>query len=66
MGYIDWRIGGFSCDVDEDFEQFDNELLQIIESDTFSASDQYIVSRLSTDVSSGNNDLIDTSSLLEE
>ena len=25
MGYIDWRIGGLSCDIDEDFEQFDDD-----------------------------------------
>ena len=38
MGYIDWRIRGLSCDVDEDFEQFDYDFLQITGSDTLSSS----------------------------
>ena len=50
MGYIDWRISGLSCNVDEDFEQFDDELLQITRSDTLSSSDQYIVSKISIDI----------------
>ena len=40
MGYIDWRINGLSCNVDEDFEQFDDELLQITGSDTLLSPDQ--------------------------
>ena len=50
MGYIDWRIGGLSGDTDEDFEQFDDELLQIYRSYTLSSSYQYIVSEISTDI----------------
>ena len=34
MGYIDWSIGGLSCDIDENFEQFDDESLHITGSDT--------------------------------
>ena len=44
MGYTDWRIGGLSYDVDEDFEQFDNDVLQFTGSDTRSALYQCIVS----------------------
>ena len=40
MRYIDWRIGGLSCDVDEVFELLDDELLQITGLDTLSSSDQ--------------------------
>ena len=39
IGYIDWRIGGLLYDVDEDFEQFVDKLLQITGSDTLSVSD---------------------------
>ena len=30
MGYVDWRVGGLSSDVDEDFEQFNSDFLQIV------------------------------------
>ena len=50
MGYIDWRIDGLSCDVDEDFEQFDDDFLQISGSYTLSSSDQYIVSIIYIDI----------------
>ena len=50
MGYIDWRIGGLSGDVDKDFEQFDNEFLQFFGSSKLSSSDQYIVSKISIDI----------------
>ena len=36
-----------SGDLDEDFEQFDDELLQISRSCTLLSSDQYIVSKIS-------------------
>jgi len=48
--YTDWGIGGLSCDVDEDFEQLDGEILQIAGSDTRSFSDQYSVSKFFVDI----------------
>ena len=64
--YIDWRIGGLSCDINEDFEQLDDEFLQIAGIDTRSFSDKCIVLKLILILNSGNNDLIDVSLLLEE
>ena len=72
IGYKDGRIGGLSCDVyvdvdvDVDFEQFDDKLLQITGSDILSSLDQYIVTRISIDIEFRSNDLIDASLLLEE
>ena len=44
-------IYGLSCDVDEEeFEQFDDDFLQITGSDTLSSSDHFIVSRISVDI----------------
>ena len=39
MGYLDWRIGGFSGGVDEDFEPIDDESLRILQ---LSISKSYI------------------------
>ena len=55
MGYLDWRIGWLSGGIDEDFEQFDDELLRILnlsisESCIPLSSDQYIVSKKSDDI----------------
>ena len=50
MGYLDWRIGGLWGGVDEDFEQFDDKLLQISKSYSLLSSDQYIVSKISIDI----------------
>ena len=50
MGYIDRKIGALSGDIDEEFEQFDDDFLQITGSETRSSSDQYIVSRISVDI----------------
>ena len=48
--YIDWRIGGLSGHVDEDFEQFDDDFLQITGSCTLSSSDHYILSKIFVDI----------------
>ena len=70
IGYKDGRIGGLSCDVyvdvDVDFEQFDDKLLQSTGSDILSSLDQYIVTRISIDIEFRSNDLIDSSLLLEK
>ena len=50
IGYKDWRIGGLSCDVDEDFEQLDGEFSQMTGSDTRSFSEQCIVSKIPVDI----------------
>ena len=50
MGFIEWRIDGLSGNIDEDFEQFNDDSLQIIGSYTLSSSDQYIVSKISVDI----------------
>ena len=55
MGYLDWRIGWLSGGIDEDFEQFDDELLRILnlsisESYIPLSSDQYIVFKISDDI----------------
>ena len=46
MEHLDWRMGSLSGGANEDFEQFDDELLRISESYIFSFSVQYIVSRI--------------------
>ena len=54
MGYLDWRTGGLSGDIDEDFEMMDNELSCILHLSVSEAcilsSDQYIVSEISVDI----------------
>ena len=50
MGYIDWRIDVLSGDMDEDFEQFDDNFLQITRSYTLSSLEQQIVSKMSVDI----------------
>ena len=50
MGYLDWRIGGLSGGVDEDFEQFDDDLLKVFGSCTPLSSGQYIVSKICVDI----------------
>ena len=67
MGYIDRRIGGLPCDIDENFEQFDDIFLEITRADTLSSSDQYILFlEYILILGSGNNYLVDASLLLEE
>ena len=66
MVYLDWRIGRLSGGVDEDFEQFEDELLRISDSCIISSSYQYIVSKISVDIDLGNYDLIAASILIEE
>ena len=43
-------MGGLSDGIDEDLEQFDDELLHISESCALSSSDQYIISEISVDI----------------
>ena len=31
MGYLDWRIDGLSGDINKDFKQFNDELLQFVD-----------------------------------
>ena len=51
MGYVDWRRGGWSGGVDEDFERIDDELscilyLSISESLIILTSNQHIISEI--------------------
>ena len=50
IGYKDGRIGGLSCDVDEDFEKWYGISLQLAGIDTRSFSDQLICSITSVDI----------------
>ena len=52
--------------VNEEIEQFDDELLRISKSCNISSSDQYSVSKYVLILSLGNYDLIDASLLMEE
>ena len=31
MGYLDWRIDGLSGNINKDFKQFNDELLQFVD-----------------------------------
>ena len=54
MGYLDWRTGGLSGSVDEDFESINEDLpcilhLSVSESLILLSSDQHITSEISID-----------------